>query len=213
VAMAIGHLYRAAVERTTSCQSGLEATTGLAVAVSLVIAAQAVTDDRFSHATMLALMIVNLVFLHLEADRSADASCAAARARLRLIERGRLAESIAGQIEPAGHRALVAALVAPPSGPIYVRRVAWRLRHAYMWVFAAVMGGWLWKLNALAGGSLSLPTMVDRAAVGPLPGTTVCLGVGSLYCALVLVAVLVGYPPAIPDDTTSARLGGPRSSA
>jgi hypothetical protein len=36
--------------------------------------------------------------------------------------------------------------------------------------------------------------MIDRAAMGFVPGITVCLGVGSLYCALVLAAVLMRYP-------------------
>jgi uncharacterized membrane protein len=206
--LAIGHLYQADVERTSSCERRLEATTGLAIAVSLVVGTVALTDERFSHATLLALMIVNLVFLHLEADRDADALCASARERVLLIERGRLAESFAGPVEPTGRRALVAALVAPPARPIYVRRVASRLRRAYMWVFVAVLVGWLWKLNVQAGELLNLSTVFDRAAVGLLPGTMVCLGVGVLYSALVLAAV-----SAIPDDTTSARLDGPRSSA
>jgi uncharacterized membrane protein len=194
---AIGHLYRADVDRGTAYRRRMDTTTGWAINVSLVVGTYTLANQQVSHVAFLVLMLADLGFLHVETRRFAAHSYSTVRRRLLLLERAFVAELATGSPPPDFRHTLVDALVRQRMVPNYAGLIGWRLRRGYLWIFGGVLAGWLSKLSYLSDNAIR---SVNRAAVGSIPGWAVCLGVLAFYTGLVLLALAENHSHVTGDD-------------
>jgi uncharacterized membrane protein len=200
---ALAHLYRSEVYRGTVWRTRLDTTTNwsvvtLGVALSLTYAAP--------EASALPLLLVGVliaVFLLLEARRYRYYSLW--RARSRAFEKGFFVALLRdGDSRGQGDwRRLLAQDYDDPDYHIgFLTAVGRRLRSNYLWIVGVQELAYLGKLIVHPVPAAHPEELVDRAAVGPLPGLVV-LGLVALY-----VAALAGIALwTLRADHQRARLG------
>jgi uncharacterized membrane protein len=180
---AIAHLYRAEVFRSTNWRSRLDNTTNWAVvtlglALSLTFASE--------EATALPLILVGLLamlFLGLEARRYRYFNVW--RARARLMETDFYAPMLRGQggMRDGCWDALLAEDLLQPRFHIsYARAVGRRLRRNYAWIFLIQIVTYTAKIAVHPTPLSGLSDVLERAAIGPVPGWAVLAG-GALFHA------------------------------
>ncbi len=64
-----------------------------------------------------------------------------------------------------------------------------RLRRNYQWIYGILLVSWLVVLVAYPTPATSLSEVVTRAAIGPVPGVLVFIGVALFYAALIALGV------------------------
>lgn len=177
---ALAHLYRGEVYRSTIWRTRLDTTTNWAVVVTGV---SFTVVFGSSSATALPLVLVGLlvsVFLLQEARRYRYFNVW--RARARLMETDFYAPMLRG---PGGLRdgrwnGLLAEDYDRPQFHIsFIRAVGRRLRKNYAWVFAIQLLAYGGKLAIHPTPLTGFTQLLERAAIGPLPGDVV------LFCGLV----------------------------
>ena len=174
---ALAHLYRAEVYRGTVWRSRLDTTTNwsivtLGLALSLTFAA-----PEASALPLLLVGILILVFLFIEARRYRYFNVS--RERSRLMETRFLVPLLKGRhTEPAWREALAHEYQAPHYPISVLTAVARRVRSNYVYILLVHTLAYLGKLVEHPAGSVA--DVVERAAVGPLPGWIVLSG-GALY--------------------------------
>jgi uncharacterized membrane protein len=176
---ALAHLYRGEVYRSTIWRTRLDSTTNWAVVV---------TGVSFSisfgsrDAPALPLVLVSLlvaVFLLLEARRYRYFNVW--RARARLIETDFYAPMLMGNCGQRDRRdqrwnVLLADDYKSPKFHIsYARAIGRRLRKNYAWVFVIQLLAYCGKLAIHPAPLNSVAELIERAAVGPVPGLIVLL--------------------------------------
>ena len=200
---ALAHLYRSEVYRGTVWRTRLDTTTNwsvvtLGVALSLTYAAP--------EASALPLLLVGIliaVFLLLEARRYRYYSLW--RARTRAMERGFFVPLLqTGDARGQGDwRTLLAQDYDDPDYHIgFATAVGRRLRSNYLWIVGVQTLAYLGKLIVHPTPATHPEDLIDRAAVGPLPGLVVFLFVAAYVATLATVAVRT-----LRADHHRARLG------
>ena len=188
---ALIHLYRAEVGRMTAYRQRLDTTTNWGITSSALVTTFALGNVEISHAAFLFLMLIDFFFLLVEARRFRVYE--AARFRVLMLERYFYPEVLGESVPPRWIEALLDSLKAPFSFPSVdlVGAIAWRLRRNYLWIYLAVLLTWIAKLE-LAGGPTVDPVadMLQRAALGSVPGLMVWAGVVLFYLVLSAVALL-----------------------
>lgn len=178
---ALAHLYRGEVYRSTIWRTRLDTTTNWAVVVTGVSFTVAFGSPD---ATALPLVLVGLlvsVFLLQEARRYRYFNVW--RARARLMETDFYAPMLRG---PGGlrdgrwNRLLAGDYDHPQFHISFFRAIGRRLRKNYAWVFAIQFLAFGGKLAIHPTPMTSVEQFLDRAAIGPLPGTLV-LACGALF--------------------------------
>jgi uncharacterized membrane protein len=200
---ALAHLYRSEVYRGTVWRTRLDTTTNwsvvtLGVALSLTYAA-----PEASALPLLLVGILILVFLLLEARRYRYYSLW--RARSRAIERNFFVPLLRdGDARGQGEwRALLAQDYDDPDYHIgFLTAVGRRLRSNYLWIIGVQQLAYLGKLVVHPSPATRPEELVDRAAVGPLPGLVVLLLVAAYVATLATLAVRT-----LRADHHRARLG------
>jgi uncharacterized membrane protein len=190
---ALIHLYRAEVGRMVSYRQRLDTTTNWSITSVAAVTTFSLATATIPHEAFLFLMVINVFFLVLEARRFK--AYEAARYRVLLLEHYFYPEVLTGPEEGSDwRRVLVQALRTP-----YYPRVGnlgalgWRLRRNYVWIYLAILLTWIAKLEIGGGPATSL---LEAAAVGSIPGTSVWALVAIGYLAMVSIAVLArrSYP-------------------
>ncbi|EYD75679.1 hypothetical protein Rumeso_02766 [Rubellimicrobium mesophilum DSM 19309] len=177
----LAHLYRAEVYRGTVWRTRLDTTTNwsivtLGLALSLTFAA-----PDASALPLLLTGVLLLVFLFIEARRYRYFNVW--RERSRLMETRFLVPLLEGRGAPADWRAELARDYREPRYPIStLTAVARRVRSNYLYILAVQTLAYAGKLIEHPEPARSLRDVMDRAAVGPIPGWLV-LVVLSLYVA------------------------------
>ncbi|TNC51480.1 DUF2270 domain-containing protein [Rubellimicrobium rubrum] len=199
---ALAHLYRAEVYRGTVWRSRLDTTTNwsivtLGLALSLTFAA-----PDASALPLLLVGILILVFLFIEARRYRYFNVW--RERSRLMETRFLVPLLEGRhAEPAWREALAHEYQAPRYPISTLTALARRIRSNYVYILVVHMLAYLGKLVEHPTPARSAAEVVERAAVGPLPGWLVLSG-GGLYVlvwvGLALWAFMAGAGPDADDD-------------
>jgi uncharacterized membrane protein len=200
---AIAHLYRAEAYRGTVWRTRLDTTTNwsvvtLGVALSLTYAA-----PEASALPLLLVGVLILVFLLLEARRYRYYSLW--RARSRTLERGFFVPLLRdGDSKGQGDwRRLLARDYDDPDYHIdLLTAVGRRLRANYLWIIGVQHLAYLGKLVVHPASARYPEELVDRAAVGPLPGLVVLTLVALYVLTLAGLAVWTGH-----RDRERARLG------
>ena len=188
---AIAHLYRGEVYRSTIWRTRLDHTTNWSV-VTLGIALSITFSS--SDASPLPLVLVGILislFLVLEARRYRYFNVWRARCRWMetfffapLLEDGDL------RTESGWQRTLSRDYLAPRYHIGFMRALGRRLRRNYVWILLIQTIAYLSKITIHPTPANSLAELLDRAAIGPLPGAVV-IASGLLYnIAWIAIALL-----------------------
>ena len=178
---AIAHLYRGEIYRSTIWRTRLDNTTNWSI-VTLGIALSSTFSSR--EASELPLILIGLllaVFLGLEARRYRYFNVW--RARARFIEKHWYAQMLNGKrgTEDSSWRATLAEDYLHPRHHIsFLRAAGRRIRRTYIWVIGIQTSAYFGKLAIHPQVANHFGEMIDRAAIGPIPGWVV-LGCGLLY--------------------------------
>lgn len=178
---AVAHLYRGEVYRSTIWRTRLDNTTNWSV-VTLGVA----LSITFSSATAspLPLVLVGflvLFFLMLESRRYRYFNVW--RARARWMERHLYAPMLDEgdlHMEEGWQRTLARDYREPRYHIGYLRAVGRRLRHNYIWILLIQTIAYFGKIIIHPTPVASIDELLQRAAVGPIPGEVMVLG-GALY--------------------------------
>ena len=187
------HFYRGEMSRANIWRNRLDMTTNWAVVTAAALLSFAFSQPDHSHVTLLLANIMVTVFLGFEARRFRYFDVW--RSRVRMIEENFLVPMIRRNlISPRSHwRDFVAEDLDKPTFKItYLEAVAMRLRRNFIWLYAVILVAWLAKLNLHPTAAESFGDVVQRSAIGALPGSVVLVAVASLYAAAVVLSVTLG---------------------
>lgn len=188
---ALAHLYRGEMYRSKVWRMRLDTTTNWAVVTTGVVFSVVFAQPQAAAAPLALLGLVLVVFLLFEARRYRFFDVW--RTRVRVMEAHFMTPILLGQGIQTGN-GWNDALAEDYTG-IYFHLTFWealgrRLRRNYAYIFMIQGGAYYGKLLVHPTGSTDVATIVERAAIGPLPGAVaLVLGV-AFYCSLGVVAFL-----------------------
>jgi uncharacterized membrane protein len=182
---ALIHLYRGELGRMTQYRVRLDTTTNWAVGTTAAIATVVLSTDAVPHYVFALPMILNVLFLSMEARRFRGMALIAER--VRLIERGFYARLLGGEELEHWEKRLAESLRRPKLPISYLQAFSVRLRRNYVWMLGTLYLAWLVKLD-LAG------EIRQAAAIGRLPGSIVLVVALAALVPLVAIAFLY-HPP------------------
>jgi len=193
---AMVHLYRGEVNRANTWRTRLDATTSWAVitvgaALTFVFGA-----PQNPHFVLLLVFMLVLTFLAIESRRYRY--YALWSYRVRLMETDFFAAMLVPPFRPSSDWAdhLAESLLRPTFLITWWEAVGRRCRRNYVWLVTLLLISWGVKLALYPVPAPDGVTMVERAAVGPVPGVWVMAAVGLTYGALVMLALAVSLPRA-----------------
>lgn len=193
---ALVHLYRAEVGRLTAYRQRLDTTTSWAISSTALVGTIAFGSQAVPHAAFVFLMFLTYFFLHLEARRFRYYEIS--RDRVQIMERFFYPEILGYQFQrdPHWEDRLIESLRTIRKRPGRVAAIGWRLRRTYYGIYVAVFFAWLLRLHVEGGPTWSFTGLVDRAAIGAIPGTVVFTLVVALYLVLTVCTAVAGrlYP-------------------
>ena len=187
-ANSIIHLYRGEVGRMTAYRVRLDLTTNWAVITTAGLVGYTFSPQGF-HAVMLAAMLANYFFLHVEARRFR--AFEVSHLRVRILEKFFYREVLGEDDANTDWRPYLIADLARTHLPLdRLQALGWRLRHNYLWIYAADLIAWVAKLSASQAASREpgWSGFVNAAAIEGIPGSVVMGFVIVLYGALLLLA-------------------------
>ncbi|MFQ5611755.1 MAG: DUF2270 domain-containing protein [Anaerolineae bacterium] len=187
---AMVHLYRGEITRSNMWRTRLDTTTNWAVVTLAGLLTFAFGSNNHHHVTILLGIALTAFFLFIEARRYRYYELWSLR--VRLMETDFFGAMLAPPFGPSDGwaRSLNESLL-NPSFPITMwEAVGRRLRRNYIWSFLILAASWLIKLTIHPGSTQNLDTIILRAAIGPLPGWGVTVGVLLFYIGLILLAGL-----------------------
>ena len=193
---AMVHFYRAEVTRSNTWRTRLDTTTNWAVitvgaALTFVFGA-----PQNPHFMLLLVLLLVFTFLRIEARRYRYYALWSYRARL--METDFFAAMLAPSFRPSSDWAdhLVGSLLQPTFPIAGWEAVGRRFRRNYVWLTALLLISWWAKLTIHPELAPDGATVVERAAVGSIPGTWVMAAVGTVCGAVAALAVAVSLPDA-----------------
>jgi uncharacterized membrane protein len=179
---ALVHLYRGELARMTSYRVRLDTTTNWAVGTTAALVSFAFGNASRSHFIFGLALLLNVIFLWMEARRYTAYDIV--RRRVRWLETGFYHRVLSGAPAHEDWRAELARSLAEPRSQVtQLQALSVRLARGYVWLISTVYVGWLVKLGQLGG-------LVEGATWGALPGE-----IGLLLAALplLLAGVLCFY--------------------
>ncbi len=182
---AIVHYYRGERSRADAWRARLDPTTNWAVATTGAMLSFAFSSPEHSHVALLLAFFLVSIFLGFEARRFRYFDVW--RARVRMIEENFFIPIIRRKLESPRHdwRESMARDLDHPTFKIStLEAVAIRLRFNYIWIFLAILVSWLAKLSVHPTKATATGEMVERMAVGPLPGWLVLVIVSAFWLGL-----------------------------
>lgn len=188
---ALVHLYRGEVSRANTWRTRLDGTTNWAVLTTGATLSFAFSSPGNSHVMILLNSLLIGFFLYIEARRYRYYDLW--RARIRLMETDFFADLLVNSA-PDGDsdnwRDLLAADLLQPHFTIGMwEAMGRRLRRNYSWIFAVLVLSWIIKIAIHPTRSTDMATLLNRAAIGPLPGMVVLL-IGVLFNGLMIALAL-----------------------
>ena len=174
---ALIHLYRGELGRMAVYRTRLDITTNWAVGTSAAMTTFALGQREAPHFVFVLAVFLLIVFLWMEARRYRFYELV--RQRVRLMEVGFYGEVLKKSPREGWVDALWESLREPRPPIGYREAVSVRLRRHYLWLIAAVYGGWVLKLW------IQEHRFVQAAAIGVIPGPAV-LGIAALLLSVLL---------------------------
>ena len=179
---AMAHLYRGEVYRSTLWRTRLDTTTNWSVVTLGIALSITFASPTASAVPLLLVGILVFFFLVIEARRYRYFNVW--RARCRWIETHFYAPMLDGnQTMPRSdwRRVLANDLLRPRYHVSFWIALGRRIRRNYLWILLIQTTAYMGKLIVHPAPLASAGQVVERAAVGPLPGAVV-LGIGAIYC-------------------------------
>lgn len=186
---AMVHFYRGEMTRANTWRTRLDATTNWAVVTVGAVLTFAFGAPRNPHFTLLLAYLLVLTFLHLEARRYRYYALWAYR--VHLMETDFFASMLAPPFRPSSDWAdhLVESLLQPAFPIARWEAIGRRFRRNYVWLTTMLLISWWAKLTVHPYLSPDAFTVVERAAVGSIPGVWVMSAIGAVHGALLVLAV------------------------
>jgi uncharacterized membrane protein len=176
---AIAHLYRGEVYRSTIWRTRLDHTTNWAIVTMGIALSTSFSSPQASPLPLLLVGLLIAVFLGMEARRYRYFNVW--RARARFLETNFYAPMFTGEAHDQNWQEILARDYTTPRHHIsFVRAAGRRLRRNYVWILAIQVIAYYGKIAIHPTPAATLAEFIDRAAVGPIPGSVV-LVIGVLY--------------------------------
>ena len=189
VTTALVHYYRAEIARMSGWRDRLDRTSNWAITVTAALLSVSLSTPTAHHGVLVFAMLLVALLLYVEARRYRFYDVY--RMRVRQFERhyfGRLFAGAEGEGREPWLKALADDLRHPHFRIDLVTAVMRRLRRNYAWMFAILLLAWVLKIaspklqeGTTADSGRPLMTIIDGAALGPLPGWAVVLVVLLFY--------------------------------
>jgi uncharacterized membrane protein len=203
------HYYRAEVARMSSWRDRLDRTSNWAITVVAALLSVSLSTPSAHQGVLLFAMLLITLLLYVEARRYRFYDVY--RVRVRQFERHYFAPSFSASATDPGRAPWLDALsedLRHPHFRIGLRTaLTRRLRRNYIWMYGILLLAWVLKITSpkvAADGAptdtpISVQSILDNAALGPLPGWIVVLLVAAFQLALMVLA-LRGHRRADDDE-------------
>lgn len=193
---AMVHLYRGEVTRANTWRSRLDATTNWAVLTVAAALTFVFGAPQNPHFMLLLVFLLVLTFLYTEARRYRYYTLWSYR--VRLMETDFYAAMLVPPFRPSSDWAdHLAESLQHPTFPIARwEAVGRRFRRNYVWLMSLLLISWGIKLALHPMPALNGPTLVERAAIGFIPGVWVMAAVAGAYGVLAVLATVASLPGA-----------------
>jgi uncharacterized membrane protein len=193
---AMVHFYRAEVTRANTWRTRLDTTTNWVVVTVGAALTFVFGAPQNPHFMLLLVLLLVLTFLRIEARRYQYYALWSYRARL--METDFFAAMLAPSFRPSSDWAdhLVESLLRPTFPIAGWEAMGRRFRRNYVWLTALLLISWWAKLSIHPGLAPDGASVVERAAVGSIPGTWVMAAVGTVCGAVTALAVAASLPDA-----------------
>jgi uncharacterized membrane protein len=178
---ALAHLYRGEVYRSTVWRARLDSSTNWAVVTTGIALSATYSSAQASPLPMVLVGLLVSGFLLFEARRYRYFNVW--RARARLLETDFYAPMIRGESvrrDPSWTELLAKDYVDPRYHISFARAVGRRLRRTYAWIFVIQAIAYYGKLAIHPAPLASFADVLERAAIGPIPGSLV-IAAGVLF--------------------------------
>jgi uncharacterized membrane protein len=187
---AMVHLYRGELGEATAWRTRIDTTSNWAVIVSVTALSFIFADNRSeSHVVVLVVIVFCTFLLFMEARRYRFYDIWRSRARILEINFYRPMLEGTPPTMPNWAETLAQDLEWPRFHMPWWEAAGRRLRRNYQWIFAILLVSWLIVLTSHPTSSTALPVVAKRAAVGPVPGEFVMVGVFVFYAALLALGI------------------------
>jgi uncharacterized membrane protein len=193
VTTALVHYYRAEIARMSGWRDRLDRTSNWAITVTAALLSVSLSTPSAHHGVLLFAMLLVALLLYVEARRYRFYDVY--RMRVRQFERHYFGQLFAGAAigEEPWLKALSEDLRHPRFRIELMQALTRRLRRNYIWMFGILLLAWALKIASpkLQGSGIGadtarpITTIIDNAALGPLPGWLVLLVVLAFYAALI----------------------------
>lgn len=186
---AMAHEFRAEVQRTNIWRTRLDVTTNWAVVVTGVSISIAFSQPNVHHGVIILNALLITLFLFIEARRYRYYELWSYR--VRLMETDFFAAMLVPPFRPSAEWAEnLAENVLRFNFPISMwEAIGLRLRRNYLWIFFITSIAWLAKYWLFPTPAADLIGFINRAAIGPVPGSIVVSLSLAYFCFLALVAI------------------------
>ncbi len=206
---AMVHFYRGELSRADHWRARLDPTTNWAIVTTGAMLSLAFSSQDHSHVTLLLALILVSIFLGFEARRFRYFDVW--RSRVRMIEENFWIPMIRRSlVSPRSDwREFVAEDLDRPTFKIgALEAIGIRLRYNYLWIYLAILAAWIAKLNIHPTQATSYSDVLDRMAIGPIPGPIVLGGVLILYIGAITLAIRAGHTRHVVDEVKGLETSG-----
>jgi uncharacterized membrane protein len=161
---ALSHLYRGELARMTAYRLRLDTSTNWAIGTTAAMVTFALGHAELPHSIFGLAVLLDVMFLWLEATRFRTYE--GIRRRVRLLEEGFFGPILGGRNHDGWEGALASSLDDFKLPLTQIQAMSVRLRRTYCWLIASVYLGWYVKLTRHGD-------PLEAAALGPVPGFVV----------------------------------------
>jgi uncharacterized membrane protein len=195
----VAHYYRAEIARMAGWRDRIDRTTNWAITVAGAMTSISLSTPTAHHGVVVFAMLLVMLLLVIESRRYRFFDVY--RARVRELERNYFAQVF--WPEPKAEEAWTQTVASDLRRPVFLmsfrKAMARRLRRNYCWMFLLLLLAWLLKITSAklqpgagqAEMAFSFSDWLGNAAIGPLPGGIVILGVALFYGWLLWTALRV----------------------
>ncbi len=190
---AVVHFYRAIVMHGDVWRQRLDATTNWAVVTTVGVISFAFTRPGAPHFILLLLIFASGLFLLMESRRYQIYDLW--RRRIRVLNQYMVAPQLAPQIAADDEEIEdeLAELARDLGRAVphlrFIDAMGYRMRRNYGYIFTFIVGSWVLKLFLHPVGADSSAVLLERAAIGAIPGTAV-IGFAFAFMSLVIFLAL-----------------------
>lgn len=186
---AMTHFYRGEIQRANTWRNRLDATTNWAIVTTAAAISFGLASPDNSHAALLIVMALVIVFLWIEARRYRYFELFSYR--VRLLETDFFAAMLVPPFQPSPDWAetLATSLLRPRFPISNFEAVGRRLRRNYLAILGILLVVWFFKLATQPDAATDLETVIERTAIGPISGEII-FGVVIATAVMFLVMAL-----------------------